>query len=907
MGRRALRDALISRKRMDGCEATTAKSMEMSLKRNNRPGLADVTSDYPNKSIREHELQRYEQLLKWREERRKKLNIEKRTRKPSFKTGVFQPDQPKFLVSDDVKQPDSKISTPAKPPPFKYLQRSSTKYGFTPGASSKKVHRLCAGVTPTTSIAKVPKFNLRTTPNQSLGRAAILQTKAVDQKENLNSNIMTSSRKTEDKSHIQRKNRSVHGMDLKRVLRNKSTRKRIVSMDTEDLGVKALPATPDSTELQRNRRSGVKALPATPVSIEIQRSRRSGVKPLPATPVNIDIRRSRRSFVRLQPEVAGDAHSSESVSFAPENFDFNFVATLKDGEPAAGNVAPALTFEEKVATSRKEISRSSTDMSVNNSFSDDPTSTNESVSKVNENITNCEVEEMYNEVPTSGRELPEEKDISEIGEKDKTPDCEKSYKMFIDEEALKDETDGTGELKVVERNIEMKHENELENENVLEAAKKVEEYIPAEIVQNNYVQQEETVSLKSDLEVDHDIENSKENKGIADCNKDLLNPDDICNLSLVAKTPMSALRRSTRRSARISGCIDTTLSPVMSKLRPRTPCSRSTRRSMNAHTDFMIDQIATPRVQKSLRKSSRRSIKRLRSEDAKDLVVPLVFDDSELGDSDMKSQELVPESSIVLEEDIIEEEAEVKTVSPSVNVKSPIPETIEVMQTPKAENMVTPRSSRRKGKVSWMVHESPYINTEKRSGNSKRSGVPSDIISLFDDVPTDGSPLPAHLTPLINKCRSDQGQSPILPEAPISFSIDEGQVTDSPEEQTCSNLLDLLKPSTPLARNDTPDVDVWGEESPEVVDNSAILISVDASTTIPALPVLPVTRRSCRISLLPGLTESPASGKLTTVDEDLIAWETPMMSAKKTKKIEKDKPRATPSRRSRRLSKVCPE
>ncbi|XP_066972492.1 titin homolog isoform X2 [Macrobrachium rosenbergii] len=632
-------------------------------------------------------------------------------------------------------------------------------------------------------------------------------------------------------------------------------------MDTEDLGVKALPATPDNTELQRNRRSGVKALPATPVNIEIQGSRRSGVKALPATPVNIEIQRSRRSGVkaipatpvnieiqrsrrsgvkalpatpentelrisrrsdvRLQPEVAGEAHSSECVSFAPENFDFNFVATLKDVEPTAENVAPALTFEQVVATPKQEISRSSSDMSSNNSFSgkqvlipmDDPTSTNESVSEVNENITNCEVEEMHNEGPTGAKELHEEmceeNYISEHGEKDIVPDCKKSHQMFIDKEVLKDETDGAGELKDAERIREMKDENELENENGLEAAKKVEEYILADIEQNNYAQQEETVSLKSGLEVDDNIENSKENKSIDDCSKDLLKPDDICNLSLVTKTPMSALRRSTRRSARISACIDTTLSPVMSKLRPRTPCSRSTRRSMNAHTDFMIDQIATPRVQKSLRRSTRRSVKRLRS-DAKDVVVPLFFDDSELGDPDMKSQELVPEvpeSSIVLEEDIIEEEAEVKTVSPSVDVKSPIPETFEVMQTPKAENMVTPCSSRRKGKVSWMVHESPYINTEKRSGNSKRSGVPSDIISLFDDVPTDGSPLPAHLTPLINQCRSDQGQSPILPEkkAPISFSFDQDQVTsDSPEEQTCSNLLDLLKPSTPPARNDTP-------------------------------------------------------------------------------------------------------
>lgn len=47
-------------------------------------------------------VERYQKLLKWKEMKKKQLEKEKKKRMPAFKTGVYQPSPPKFLVSEDV-------------------------------------------------------------------------------------------------------------------------------------------------------------------------------------------------------------------------------------------------------------------------------------------------------------------------------------------------------------------------------------------------------------------------------------------------------------------------------------------------------------------------------------------------------------------------------------------------------------------------------------------------------------------------------------------------------------------------------------------------------------------------------------------------------------------------------------
>ena len=46
-------------------------------------------------------VERYEQMLKWKEMRKKQLEKEKKKRMPAFKTGVYQPSPPKYLVSGE--------------------------------------------------------------------------------------------------------------------------------------------------------------------------------------------------------------------------------------------------------------------------------------------------------------------------------------------------------------------------------------------------------------------------------------------------------------------------------------------------------------------------------------------------------------------------------------------------------------------------------------------------------------------------------------------------------------------------------------------------------------------------------------------------------------------------------------
>ena len=166
---------------------------------------------------------------------------------------------------------------------------------------------------------------------------------------------------------------------------------------------------------------------------------------------------------------------------------------------------------------------------------------------------------------------------------------------------------------------------------------------------------------------------------------------DICRDSLLTKTPVAFQRRSTRRSTRISGCLDFSLTPMTTKLRPRTPCSRSTRRSLTAHTDFMPDSLMTPRTRTSVRRSTRRSTaKKLRNSDVRDLPIPLNFED-QLEDSVNKGTEITALNRTGLEEEnIIREEEEEETSAD----KEAVPVEGEGKGTPIPDVMATPSTGK---------------------------------------------------------------------------------------------------------------------------------------------------------------------------------------------------------------------
>ena len=85
-----------------------------------------------------------------------------------------------------------------------------------------------------------------------------------------------------------------------------------------------------------------------------------------------------------------------------------------------------------------------------------------------------------------------------------------------------------------------------------------------------------------------------------------------------AATPAKYL---SRRS--VSCCFDGTVTPTVSRLRPRTPCSRSTRRSLSAHCDTPFE-LYTPVKRSSVSKANK--LKALR-ETPNTSLLPVLLDD----------------------------------------------------------------------------------------------------------------------------------------------------------------------------------------------------------------------------------------------------------------------------------------
>ncbi|KAK7069116.1 hypothetical protein SK128_001161 [Halocaridina rubra] len=834
-GRKARRDALFSRRRNDRVDVSLDCK---DSKRFQKATLANVSvAAFPKKSERELAIQRYKDLLRWKEEKKKRMVNEKRKRKPSFKTGLFQPNQPKFLISDDVKFEHSTENTPAKTP-FKYLQRSTSKYGITPGTSIRKIPKFCTGVTPSTSsLVEVPKYKLRTTPTASLGRAGILNWRSNAQKENL-PDLSNNCQKIDKKSLTRMKSRTTQNVEMKRTLRGRSTRLQDNTLDCEELGVKAFPKTPKVI-----RQKTKKALP-----------------------------------------------SIEGVSFAPDNFAFTFTKDASHDDPSTENqdVSENEKYEPGDHMELKE--EEAVNSSENTPYAIED--------KANEGEHNLNEVERIDSV--SDEESEKLASICSQAEECSLPgDSENDLSLRLDEV---DEVIGTQTNKDT---IEIDESNKSKN-----------------------------------LDVQMEIDNISE-----DDHSDMTYEKAATNVSFALKSsvtekkesPKPVHRRSTRRSVKLT---ETTLTPMMSRLRPRTPCSRSTRRSLSAHCDYIPDFACTPSLSVSTRRRSRRSANvSLRSMNVKESPIPLTFDEeiktnvineaSEISESNSNTAiniETVEEIS----EDQPEESNATQPVFLSPNECSIIasrldtatPEQGSSKKTAKFDDYVTPSSSRRRGHVSWMVEDSPYVNSLNRSKN-RHSGVPQDIIGLFDDIPTDGSPLPAHLTPLLELGRQIQKSiSPALPvcEGDSSSSKDENIVPS--EDQTCTNLLALLEPTSPPSRTETPDVDVWSEESLGDLANTTTTEAVTVSDTIASDEVAdtlaplglntstaeaPLMRRkSSRISLLPGMSDSPMpTGKLSAVSGDLISWDTPMCTANKVSKVTKERGLPTPVRRSRRLSKAC--
>lgn len=144
----------------------------------------------------------------------------------------------------------------------------------------------------------------------------------------------------------------------------------------------------------------------------------------------------------------------------------------------------------------------------------------------------------------------------------------------------------------------------------------VSDKLPEDSIQYEKSELENNVELLDDKKIDEDLVT---NEGRNEYDQ-VIPEDEKSNLSNVNTSTLEVVdeedsrpkknklttpaKRLTRRS--VPCCIDGTVTPLLSRLRPRTPCSRSTRRSLSAHCD-MPHEFCTP-AKRSARKTPRRSV-----------------------------------------------------------------------------------------------------------------------------------------------------------------------------------------------------------------------------------------------------------------------------------------------------------
>ncbi|XP_047497553.1 uncharacterized protein LOC125044720 isoform X2 [Penaeus chinensis] len=758
------------------------------------------------KSLEELGRERYQQLLKWKEQKKKRLEKEKKVRKPAFKTGIFQPETPKYLVSADSGDLSQTLhKTPGRPTPFKFLVRSSKKLGETPGTSTQKPLRFCTGVTPGVSAyRRLPTFGMGTTPDQALQRGGRQNSEVGSAKPAHRTRAALKGGRKERNEVAARKGK----------LRGRLSKLQKKQMEAEELGVKPLPRTP----------------------LALQQPR----------------------FSQATTNVTVTRDTQVPSSFAPSDFTFEFnvqralslIRSCTENDPSEG--------QNGSSPSERRSSRRSSRYSKKKE--DEQTSQQEEITKeATQSLppVECVSQQESDDAGSTGTYvvgdqcIADTETLQQSGNESGDGDVEADLQEELEARVTEDKEEVQEEQKVEEHMTEETQDQILPGEDV-------------DCSRNTMDLEEPQVKEAQTLKAEENVEGECKTMEEEDCDLEVgeplslrLTPEKTTRTRRKSKAKTPA-RRSTRRS--IACCSEAT--PTMSRLRPRTPCSRSTRRSLSAHCDSPVERMYTPLRQASARRrSTRRSVgSALKLNNISETPIADIpkFNLPCEADAGVEKYEIMEEEEVkepleslmevCAEDNAMEETTDVtktnvaatedKTefatpnqvalkksqTTPSSEKASELTTPIQVATgtsqiTPSSgkatDSLIdaTPRSRGRRSKVSWMVEGSPWINTARRSSQKKRrSGVPPDILNLFDDIPTDGSPLPAHLTPegIRNK---DLGASPVTAVYDSPVGVGNASVR---EDQTCTNLLALLEPTSATEHVDSPDIDVWGEDSPAV-------------------------------------------------------------------------------------------
>ncbi|KAB7495198.1 hypothetical protein Anas_03654 [Armadillidium nasatum] len=456
--------------------------------------------------LKELGIKRYHEMLRWKEQKKKLLEKEKKARKPAFKTGVVQPDKPHYL--QDVYVDKKPQTTPFK---FNVLSRDSAKKSF---------------------ISSVSKENSNIFGRKSM-KALSFHSGATPQTSGAASSV----------------SKIVGGRRANRVFR-----------PPPEFGITPLPKTPSLATL--------KPLPKSP---------------RPGTPS--------RSFNILK----------ESKSFAPNTFNFQAPEglrryTIKQPSPHhsvynSPTKKEELEFAKEVGLQILENDRSgdeeSSSENLENKFERSSLRDTYLIDNNNKDETKPESEtldcENVLDLEENLKNNEEDDGMKHAGEieqsEEKLKENEKTFEEIEIDSNLREKID-ENEVKTESEQMDLSSE-ELDKKVIVQDVKcdlsGFEEEInsdtpptlPVEEEKERLVEHNENNKNLSELN-DYKPEIKKDNNEIREYLED--------DKETIKVKPINIKSSVKKRSKSLSK-----FTPPMSKLRPRTPCSRSTRRSLLAH------------------------------------------------------------------------------------------------------------------------------------------------------------------------------------------------------------------------------------------------------------------------------------------------------------------------------------
>ncbi|XP_076035980.1 uncharacterized protein LOC143021950 isoform X2 [Oratosquilla oratoria] len=826
---------------------------------------------HTKKTVQELAEERYQKLLKWRDEKRKMLEVEKRLKKPAFKTGLYHPENPKYLVSDTEKiPPESKLNmthTPAKcsstTKPAKVWHNVSSTVGTPSQAQMKPILRFRTGVTPSLGCVKPKVLRGLNTP-QNETRAPLRASSRLQNRFSKGTPIRKTSYKKKKISNVITDKEPI-------VARNKK-KKENVHVDTTSF----MTFAPENFMFEAPK--GIDTITLTEFGLKSSSINVKDSKVLQPARENHSECEEGEIFYPAEDFYLDEEKAPKMTTFFSSRNQDQYLDVVDEGikaEEYIGNPGQLLEGLPKendcVDYSAEKESDEEEKISMEN---EDVDKTEESIEP--EEIVETECVKENEEIKGSGVEDNDIDPVSGTDDNDRSP-----------EECL-DQSSG---LKVSTEGFRSPFASKPSKKNT-------------------------TPESLSPLHQSLSLEKSSNDNDL----KSLLLKIPNCHHEH-EEILVSPVRPRTRRSFALA---QQALTPHNQPIRVQTPCSRKTRRSLVAHSDLSPGSLVyTPDTKPGRRRSMRRTMMTPKdisgsstySDDTKENVphqepTPRSHRKSKCRRSSRGSflRDVPVESQGVLLE--VDESIDEKKMSIIIEKESNEVTNNEIATD--NEGLQTPRDTQKREPASWLITDSPFVTVTRGSSSKKRRGgeTMNDLKGLFDDIPTDGSPLPD------NYLASILGQ--LSPDTRSKEGCKEQEM--AAQDPTCTNLLAVLESTSSTDITDsenevaqsnlvTPLVSEW--KADKVRRSVTFSVEKPEDSTSFKFPVTPLhssTRKTAiknrsRVSLLPGLSINSPNVIGDSVHEDpptmqFFSLDTPVRDTNSSGPV------AVTPRRSRRLSKA---